>query len=506
MKRDRMTERMASERPAVPWEGTEHPADQGDPNYEDYKQGDPSAWAEDPKEPPYSNGERPAVPWEGTEHPAAAKEARVAAEKKASKTIKLATLMLGNTASVAAIEDQALDLMDLSDDQINASLSRLSGGFMGAGDEPGGEKSEDAMLAEMLKEDGAGTDGDVKQQLASLTQQVAELTHKLAAAQNDPKSFYTGFDVSRGPGGKSAKKAEDEELPDEDEEVPEEGKTAGCHGHDVFDEYDADDDGFLTRDEWGGALPVFDSLDGDADGIVSYEEAYEGMGPSFSKLAAHYAKYATKKGEEKDDEEKDDEKKDDSKLPDFLKKEAKKAEEDPETEEDPEAEEDPEVEEPEAKEGGKKAKKAEEDPEEEGVKKEACNSCAKTSCEGCSNKEAATDAEEEARLEALKSAGALDVDMTPKTADDMGLDGDEKPDPKLAALFGKFGADEEPVEEKKEDDVKKEAAQKPQPRKPGGSIKTLGAMQKSAAVSSDVKELEKLWGTAPDVSKVFAGK
>ncbi|MGB1099265.1 MAG: hypothetical protein ACPG34_08355, partial [Poseidonia sp.] len=48
-------------------------------------------------------------------------------ERKAAKCIRIATAMLGEDAGVAAIEDQALALMDLSDRQIQASLSRIAG-------------------------------------------------------------------------------------------------------------------------------------------------------------------------------------------------------------------------------------------------------------------------------------------------------------------------------------------------------------------------------------------
>jgi transaldolase len=46
----------------------------------------------------------------------------------------------------------------------------------------------------------------------------------------------------------------------------------------LFKIYDMDGDGYITREEWGGADAVFDALDGDHDGRISPEELAAGLG------------------------------------------------------------------------------------------------------------------------------------------------------------------------------------------------------------------------------------
>lgn len=121
--------RAASAHPATPDEGAAHPAAQPDPGEHDYENGDTSSWAEDPTTGPYPNSAHPETPDEGSAHPAAkeaARDLRAAVERKAAKCIRIATAMLGAGATVAAIEDQALDLMDMPDTAINATLNRLA--------------------------------------------------------------------------------------------------------------------------------------------------------------------------------------------------------------------------------------------------------------------------------------------------------------------------------------------------------------------------------------------
>ena len=147
MARVRMTQRNAGhennrEAASAPasygWE-PEHPAHKADPEVDDYlidndgngTGSEPSDFNEDVHAGPYENGAHPATPDEGPYHPAqpAGKQAamrRRAAEKKAAKCIRIAQAMLGGTATVAQIEDQAVDLMDLSDASIDRQLERLS--------------------------------------------------------------------------------------------------------------------------------------------------------------------------------------------------------------------------------------------------------------------------------------------------------------------------------------------------------------------------------------------
>ena len=117
-------QRRASEHPAYPDEGPASPAYQPEPGADAYDIGGPSEFAEDPHPGPYTNTEHPATPDEGPASPA---YKAAALERKAAKCIRIATAMLGDGASVAAVEDQALALMDLDDRAIKASLSRLAG-------------------------------------------------------------------------------------------------------------------------------------------------------------------------------------------------------------------------------------------------------------------------------------------------------------------------------------------------------------------------------------------
>jgi hypothetical protein len=146
MSRRRLTwnGRMASAPPAMPGyqEPSIHPAAYPDPEADAYENGDTSSWAEDPHPGPYPNTMHPALP--GTDapqgHPAtdpahyfpagvakqASRQLRAAMEAKAAKCIRISTAMLGRKASVSAIEDQALDLMNLTDRQISAALKRIA--------------------------------------------------------------------------------------------------------------------------------------------------------------------------------------------------------------------------------------------------------------------------------------------------------------------------------------------------------------------------------------------
>lgn len=50
---------------------------------------------------------------------------------------------------------------------------------------------------------------------------------------------------------------------------------------DLFQIFDLDGDGVITRDEWGGATAVFDALDVDGDGRISADEVAAGLGAAF---------------------------------------------------------------------------------------------------------------------------------------------------------------------------------------------------------------------------------
>jgi transaldolase len=60
------------------------------------------------------------------------------------------------------------------------------------------------------------------------------------------------------------------------------GKTrAGTAAKAVFEVYDLDGDGFITREEWSGTQAVFDALDINGDGRISPEEMGAGLGAAF---------------------------------------------------------------------------------------------------------------------------------------------------------------------------------------------------------------------------------
>ncbi|MDB4992650.1 MAG: Transaldolase, partial [Myxococcaceae bacterium] len=59
------------------------------------------------------------------------------------------------------------------------------------------------------------------------------------------------------------------------------GEARAHAARDLFKVYDLDGDGFITREEWGGATAVFDALDGDHDGRITPEEMAAGLGAAF---------------------------------------------------------------------------------------------------------------------------------------------------------------------------------------------------------------------------------
>ncbi len=65
--------------------------------------------------------------------------------------------------------------------------------------------------------------------------------------------------------------------------------SAGQSARDFFAVYDLDGDGYITREEWGGAQAVFAALDVDSDGRITPEEMAAGLGGAFmlAKGAGH---------------------------------------------------------------------------------------------------------------------------------------------------------------------------------------------------------------------------
>ena len=61
----------------------------------------------------------------------------------------------------------------------------------------------------------------------------------------------------------------------------EDEETVNRAAKDIFQVYDLDGDGFITREEWAGTDAVFDALDLNGDGKISPEEMSAGMGAAY---------------------------------------------------------------------------------------------------------------------------------------------------------------------------------------------------------------------------------
>jgi hypothetical protein len=156
--------RRASPPPQVPsvgrTEGPDHPAFYPDPEKDKYEKGDTSSWAEDPKKPMIPESAPPAMPGnlttEPLDHPAtsefeakagkpekapAMKEASLKelAERRAALAIRLASAMMPG-ATAAAVEEKALNLMDLEESALRAAAEAIK---LVAGEDPFEEKEED---------------------------------------------------------------------------------------------------------------------------------------------------------------------------------------------------------------------------------------------------------------------------------------------------------------------------------------------------------------------------
>ena len=62
-------------------------------------------------------------------------------------------------------------------------------------------------------------------------------------------------------------------------------RSAGEAARDFFKVFDLDGDGFITREEWGGAAAVFAALDTDGDGRITPEEMAAGLGGAFVAMS-----------------------------------------------------------------------------------------------------------------------------------------------------------------------------------------------------------------------------
>ena len=484
-------DRKASAPPATPgyMEGTNHPAyTQPDPDADQYMNGDPSSWAEDPHPGPYPNpAPPPADPGMQSPqgHPAtdpkhyfpagvgkeASRNLRAAMELKASKCIRIAQAMFGRKASVEAIEDQALDLMNLSDRQIQAMLGRIAEQAK-EGPEANytltpprtGDLLADDMLVEdddvivpaskaaKKSEEDADESAEEEIEEGVKPEDEAEAAAKKAAHFSRLAAFWS----------KAAKKAAEDEKEEEPKEEPkkEARKLVKADGQNDPATYN-----YTAGD------------DSDEEELLVEMMAEEALKQAKAARAAKQKLIAKKSGDEEPDG--DEAKKSEDEEP---KKEAKKSEDEAKEEEPEESAED-----------------------EEGADKKAC-------------------ADGEMLSEMLAGLGDPTADEDPfmddpmalmDGTDDMGMSDDE-----MSLLYGgRFAkksedkepdgdeaAEEEPKEAKsaaaRTAAAKRTAALKPQPRLASTGVKTLGAVSKTAA-SSEISDLSKLWESAPDVSKIF---
>lgn len=575
-KRQRMTwaalDREAAAAPALPGYGVEdqdHPAHtQDDPEAPDYMIGGPSEFAEDVHPGPYGDSGRPALPGVGVEdqdHPAhqgqVGRQANLMnlVRHKAAKALKLAKATLGKQANWAAIEDQAFNFMSMDDSALDASLGRLSGGFLA-------EEEEPEMVADFGME--AEEADPVMARLKAMEEEIASLRSAgRRADQNDPVGKTLG----------TSGKSEDEEKK---EEVAVSNKSARAKLARLFTACDLDNDGFVTEDDWMGPPEVFASLDTDRDGILAKHEVMAGeIPPQFLENIKKKKDEADDKDDKADDKADDKDEKDEkaekkaalAKLIRQAKKLSEEIEEDDAKEggkkagKKAEDDEEPTDEKVESKKGGKKSEVEEkveskksgkkaaeddaEDDEKEGAKKafghladfdddelemlsamnygfdegETAFDEGEVACGDVMASKKAEDEEPAAEDEGSEDEGSEDSDKEASFFatgfDPMGLaDGTNLTAADKAAfeeVFGKQGAEgEEPDgdegaepdgDEKAEKEANKRLASllKPQPRKPSQGVQRVGTQARTASGRNEVAELSSLWASDPDVSGSF---
>ena len=235
-------DKRASVPPAVPMD-PDHPAAKPDPDEHQYENGDTSSWAEDPHPGPYPNSEAPAVP-NDPGHPAAktAADIRIAAEKKAAKCIRVAQTLLPGM-DVPTVEDQALELMDLPDASLDATLRRIEAAH----------EDEEVLLRKML----AGDEDEEEVEEEEVVEKEASTNH-MAEVLTALRDLQTQINDLRNPvtaGDDDDDEDEDKEASVDDDEVllasmlEEEGMTDKAAEDESEDEEEAKEASEIDEDE-----------------------------------------------------------------------------------------------------------------------------------------------------------------------------------------------------------------------------------------------------------------
>lgn len=198
--------RTASPPPQTPsvgrTEGPDHPAFYPDPDRDKYEKGDTSSWAEDPKSPMIPESAPPAMPGnlttEPLDHPATSdfekgadkpekppgvKEASLKelAERRATLCIRIASAMMKG-ATTAAVEDKALELMDLDDAQLRAAAAAIK---LVAGEDPLEEKKDDEE-----KDEAADKEASDKSANIEITARIDRIEKHLGKLRKAMATFF----------------------------------------------------------------------------------------------------------------------------------------------------------------------------------------------------------------------------------------------------------------------------------------------------------------------------
>mgnify|MGYP003394349637 FL=1 len=394
--------------------------------------------------------------------------------------------LLGKSASVEAVEDQAIALMDLPDQSITATLNRLSNYTLTEG------RKADDMEPFASDEEVVEVDEEVKKakkadDKAEDEPEGEEVASKKASHYAKLAAYWEGV----------AKRAGEDED-DKDEEAPEDETVTEKAAR--FNRLAA---------KWSkraGEVPEafkkqWDKNKSDAkDDDKSEDKAKADKSASSRKpVTAKSTRIADEDLSAADEDE------DEAILAEMLKEEAKKASklsaEDEALLAEMEAEESKKA----AEEKAPEEKAPEDSEKEEEPKKEATSD------------KTALDSEEEALLaNMLLDDGFNDGEFQDEILlqeDPMGLmDDPGLSDVDMLNLYGSKYAGKEEDPSKEEEAVKEEpkkeassnrtAAQRPKPRTASNGVRALGGTPTRKASSEDL-DLSKLWESAPDVSDIF---